>query len=104
MDARSLWKKRNPEKARAQKLLGHAIADGIVLKKVCHVCDCPKVHGHHWSYAKPLEVMWLCPKHHKETHFWLNILYPNDKQDKQCNILAINRVTTMYHLHRLTYA
>ena len=104
MDRRALWKKMNPMKARAHKLLGHAVANGLVLKKPCYVCDCKNVHAHHWNYSHPLKVIWMCAKHHKETHFWLNILYPNSKEDKQSNILAINRVTTLYHSHRLVDA
>jgi hypothetical protein len=26
------------------------------------------VHAHHDDYSKPLDVMWLCPLHHKERH------------------------------------
>jgi hypothetical protein len=32
------------------------------------VCGSKKVHGHHEDYNKPLEVHWLCPKHHKARH------------------------------------
>jgi len=32
----------------------------------CNV-EC-KPHGHHTDYDKPLEVIWLCPKCHKEEH------------------------------------
>ena len=35
----------------------------------CVICGSTKrVHGHHESYHRPLDVIWLCPTHHKQLH------------------------------------
>ncbi len=39
-----------------------------IIPQPCERCGSPKVHGHHEDYSKPLEVMWLCTKHHGERH------------------------------------
>jgi ribosomal protein S27AE len=35
--------------------------------KVCSKCGA-KAQAHHDDYKKPLDVRWLCPKHHGEHH------------------------------------
>jgi hypothetical protein len=32
------------------------------------VCGEPEAQAHHDDYAKPLDVRWLCNKHHREHH------------------------------------
>lgn len=34
----------------------------------CEVCGDPNAYKHHDDYSKPLEVKWLCPKHHQRLH------------------------------------
>ncbi len=35
----------------------------------CEVCgSTDKVHGHHENYDRPLDLTWLCPKHHSARH------------------------------------
>jgi hypothetical protein len=41
-----------------------ALEKGIIVKEPCLICGNPKVEGHHKDYSKPLEVDWLCTKHH----------------------------------------
>jgi hypothetical protein len=41
---------------------------GRLKKLPCEVCGNPKSDGHHDDYAKPLDVKWLCRKHHAERH------------------------------------
>lgn len=38
----------------------------------CAKCGATKwvLHAHHRDYMKPLDVIWLCPKHHHEAHGW----------------------------------
>lgn len=45
-----------------------AVKAGIIKRTPCEVCGAKKVQGHHDNYYKPLEVRWLCPKHHGEFH------------------------------------
>jgi hypothetical protein len=82
------WNKENPENvkeyrrkssarvrlenrySRAHQILFYAIRDKRIEKpEKCSVCQkqC-KLHGHHHDYTKPLEVIWLCPQCHVNTH------------------------------------
>jgi hypothetical protein len=57
----------HPERRRATITLNNAVRDGKVQRQPCWVCG-EKAHGHHPDYDRPLEVVWLCPPHHRETH------------------------------------
>lgn len=59
-----------PERNKARVALGNAVRDGRVIPwPVCAVPECcGKPHGHHPDYSRPLDVVWLCDKHHKEAH------------------------------------
>lgn len=58
----------NPEKCVARRLVRSAIAAGTLVRKPCEVCGASRTHGHHEDYSKPLDVNWLCPKHHAARH------------------------------------
>ncbi len=46
-----------------------ALKKGIIKKEPCKICKKKyRVNGHHPDYSKPLEVIWLCPIHHKQLH------------------------------------
>lgn len=62
------WKARNKEKNSIYLKVFYEIKMGRMIKGECEVCGNPKVDGHHKDYSKPLEVTWLCRKHHKEEH------------------------------------
>lgn len=64
--SRAEWAKRNPEKYKAQNAVNNAIRDGRLKRQPCY-CGA-KAHAHHTDYSKPLEVQWLCPKHHSREH------------------------------------
>lgn len=68
--AKSLMRQRiqSPEKYKARYALTNAIRDGRVVRGVCAVCGSSQVEGHHHDYSKPLDVVWLCKKHHTEHH------------------------------------
>ncbi len=60
-------KKDNPEKIKAYDAVKYALGTSKLKKKPCH-CGATRIEGHHKDYNKPLEVEWLCSKHHKELH------------------------------------
>ncbi|WP_428383575.1 hypothetical protein [Nevskia ramosa] len=66
--AQSGYVKRHPEKRAAHIQLGKAVRDGSVIPQPCQVCGAGNAHGHHENYSRPLDVWWLCPKHHAERH------------------------------------
>lgn len=54
----------NPEKTKARHTVAYALKTGRLIKKPCY-CGETKVEAHHDDYSKPLDVEWLCNKHHK---------------------------------------
>lgn len=70
IEATKEYEKNNAEKIKAQRKIRRAILSGKLLRsKFCEICfkEC-KTHGHHEDYAKPLEVIWMCPKCHLYHH------------------------------------
>lgn len=60
---------RNPEKAIAWRSVSNAIRDGRLAKKPCESCGTThRVQAHHDDYSRPLDVRWLCFRHHLEHH------------------------------------
>jgi hypothetical protein len=62
------WRERNKHKRHAHAVVNNALRTGALARKPCEVCGDPKSQGHHDDYSKPLDVVWLCPKHHGERH------------------------------------
>lgn len=63
------WAERNPRKRAAEITFGNWIRYRPEIRKPCEVCgETDRVHGHHENYDEPLNVKWLCPKHHSERH------------------------------------
>lgn len=66
------YKRERPETLRAHRVVCKAVASGTLNKLPCAKCGAARnVHAHHDDYSKPLSVIWLCPKHHKERHIEL---------------------------------
>jgi hypothetical protein len=73
------WRKRNPQYMRdwmrdrpkivvdAYRIVKEAVKNGTLQKRPCF-CGKTNVHAHHENYANPLDVIWVCPKHHKVLH------------------------------------
>lgn len=66
------WAERNIEKRKAHAMAGNAIRDGRLIRQPCEVCGKTKVDAHHDDYSKPLEVRWLCRRHHADVHLEIN--------------------------------
>ena len=61
------WKREHPKRRAAQVSLGNAVRCGRVKPMPCWVCG-EKAEAHHPDYSRPLDVVWLCPSHHKQAH------------------------------------
>lgn len=61
------YKKNYPLRKAAQIITANAIRDGRLTKQPCFICG-ENAQAHHPDYLRPLDVMWLCVKHHNETH------------------------------------
>jgi hypothetical protein len=61
----------NPEKYKARGIINNGIRDGRIIKLLCSICGESKSQAHHDDYSKPLDVIWLCTKHHAERHIYL---------------------------------
>lgn len=67
-DYKKKWRIENKEKHSAHRKIEVAIRDGRMSKKPCGKCGNIKSHAHHSDYSRPLDVVWLCVRHHKEVH------------------------------------
>jgi hypothetical protein len=67
------WRQSHPLTGEARKrqnaraYLKVYIRRGKVKRQPCEVCG-RKAEAHHTDYSKPLEVRWLCTRHHRELH------------------------------------
>ena len=60
----SLYRMMYPERVKAHKAANRA---GL-LQQPCEVCGAVPAEMHHNDYSKPLEVRWLCNRHHQRLH------------------------------------
>lgn len=71
--SKTKWEQNNKHKKFAQCCVRGAIRSGMLKRKPCEVCNSTHlIHAHHDDYSKPLDVVWLCPKHHGERHVEIN--------------------------------
>ena len=57
---------KHPERHYARTIIYNLVKQGKIKRLPCEVCSKEKSEAHHPDYSKPLEVRWLCKKHHKE--------------------------------------
>ena len=62
------WYAKNKERQSVRYKVKYALKTGKLVKTPCQVCGELEVQGHHPDYSRPLEVVWLCQKHHLEIH------------------------------------
>lgn len=56
------------EKFEARSIVKWAIEQGLKVMP-CEICQSTEnVEAHHDDYSKPLDIRWLCQRHHREVH------------------------------------
>lgn len=60
-----------PEVLKARDKVKYAKRIGRLISEPCRICGGNEVEAHHKDYDKPLDVIWLCKKHHMEEHYAL---------------------------------
>jgi hypothetical protein len=65
--ANKAHRQRNKDRLAAHNAVSKAILRGKLQQQPCWVCG-EKAQAHHPDYSRPLDVVWLCDKHHKEAH------------------------------------
>lgn len=82
-EAATRYRKRSPEKQRARALVQAAIDRGDIERpEVCSLEDetCKgAIQSHHPDYKNPLDVVFLCHKHHTQLHYGNSDLLLLDK-------------------------
>lgn len=59
-------RRENPDRLRARNMVNYHVRKGNITRKPCELCGSKKSQAHHEDYSKPLDVRWLCFKHHRE--------------------------------------
>lgn len=63
------WRmKFEPIKYKARQKVRMAISRGKIKRLPCLVCGKAPAQAHHPDYEKPLDVIFLCSRHHREEH------------------------------------
>jgi hypothetical protein len=60
-----------PEKKKARTIVQVELRSGRIHRHPCFVCG-NKAEAHHEDYSKPLDIIWLCRKHHAARHIEIN--------------------------------
>ena len=74
------------ERARAHGMVALAVRRGNLVREPCRVCGDARAVAHHDDYAKPLDVIWLCNKHHRARHAELGFGVPDP--DRRSRVAA----------------
>lgn len=65
---KQIQKQRYPERVKAREVVSRALKLGLLIKKPCKKCGNKLSFARHPNYKKPLNVVWLCRKHHRGVH------------------------------------
>lgn len=65
--ANEKWVVTHAIRRKASHIVGNAIRDGELKRQPCFICG-NEAQAHHPDYERPLDVTWLCRKHHKAAH------------------------------------
>lgn len=88
------------QKLRACYLSNKALREGRIIRRPCVVCQNPKAEMHHPDYTEPLEIQWLCRKHHKDADK-VRRMWDEDENDLRImipsNIISTERANRISH-------
>ncbi|MDH2329040.1 hypothetical protein QCN27_19515 [Cereibacter sp. SYSU M97828] len=70
------WRRANPLKYSAHLAVQQALNSGKLIKGLCEVCGAATVDAHHDRYDQPLNVRWLCRRHHVKLHHFGEDMFP----------------------------
>lgn len=62
------YNKKSQKEIAARRVVNNRIRDGHIEKESCIICGHTEAEAHHADYSKPLEIQWLCRKHHAAWH------------------------------------
>lgn len=68
MSRQAKWRASHPKERWAHMALASALRRNLLERGACEVCGSAQTDGHHDDYDRPMEVRWLCRKHHKAVH------------------------------------
>ncbi len=71
IEGRTKKYKKQLRRSPASDILARAIRLKQIEKKPCEICGKTRAQGHHEDYSKPLDVVWLCIRHHNDRHIHL---------------------------------
>lgn len=72
----SNWRRTNLAKYIAHPAVQRALVFEALVKQSCEVCGTLKVDAHHDRYSEPLNVRWLCRRHHVKLHHYGEDMFP----------------------------
>ena len=84
------WRAINSDKVNCHNKVARALKNGSLTKMSCEICSDTKTEAHHDDYNQPLNVRWLCKKHHMEYHNTQreNNLFKNTNFDENTNRMS----------------
>ena len=56
------------KKANCRSYVHVYVKRGLIKKMPCFICGNLNSEAHHENYDRPLDIIWLCRKHHLEHH------------------------------------
>ncbi len=62
------YRENHSDKRRARGQSRYQIDKGNIVRQPCEKCGQPNAHAHHEDYLKPMDIIWLCQKHHMRHH------------------------------------
>jgi len=81
--------KRKVDAVEARKIkwiVRSSLVKGLIEKKPCEKCGEKKSEAHHEDYNKPLDIVWLCKRCHKQRHQQIRRETENPLNNKKSTI------------------